>query len=102
MPVAVLKQDVDDFEAQRRPPKEYNDLRLGWLERRRILQRSGAKEDEIRQAFESAQKVRKQRQRTSSAWRLQLAKAEEVQQRICHSLAKKFHPKQFTKLKTKY
>jgi hypothetical protein len=96
----VTKHSVDECENRRRERRREDELRLSWLERRRILRRNGASEDDISEALERAHKVRKQREKTMSTWRSKLDKVEEVQQSIFRSLGRTFHPKEA--LKTKY
>lgn len=99
-PVKQVRQPIDSFEAKRENQRRHDeDLRLGWLDRRRILRRLGATEEEISEALESSYRVRKHRQQTAS-WRSKFAKVEELQQSIRRSVGRTFHPK--ASLKTKY
>jgi len=100
-PVKQLRHQVDSFEDKRKDQRRHDEeLRMGWLDRRRILRKLGATEEEISEALESSYRVRKQRQQTAS-WRNKFAKVEELQQAIRRSVGRTFHPKR-AQMKTKY
>lgn len=101
-PIGEFKENIDIYEAKRKPRKEESDLRIGWLERRRILRKVGAEEEDIAAALKSSYEVRKQRIQTASPWRLKFARLEEIHESIGRSLSKTFHPKRWTKVVTKY
>ena len=88
--VKQVQQSIDAYETQRTERRHDDELRLGWLERRRILRRLGATEEELSEAAECAHKVRKQRQQTNS-WRSK--KMAELPRAIRRSLGRTFHPK---------
>ena len=88
--VKQVQQSIDAYETQRTERRHDDELRLGWLERRRILRRLGATEEELSEAAERAHKVRKQRQQTNS-WRSKTMA--ELQRAIRRSLGRTFHPK---------
>ena len=91
--------DIDDFEEDRLPDRFYDEqLRLGWLDRRCKLKRSGFSEEELKIAVEVSGKLRRQRERTfrsMSDERLELA-----QEALFRKLRRGFGPKKV--LTTKY
>lgn len=72
----MLKQDLNDYEEKRIPRRTGLNLRMGGLDRRRILLRLGVEEADILAAAQNAHKVRVQRQQSVGPWRLSILKLE--------------------------
>jgi hypothetical protein len=92
------REKLDDFEEKHKERRHDDELRLSWLERRRILRRCGVTEDEILESLESSFRVRRQRQQTLH-WR-KFDKVEELKQSVQRKLGRTIFPKK--KLATKY
>jgi hypothetical protein len=99
--VAILKQEIDDYEEKRKPRKSGMDLRLGWLDRRRLLLRLGTSEKEIADATEICYKLRVQREQTSSTWTRKLLRAEKGKESFLHKMTKSLFQKRSKEQTTK-
>ena len=98
-PVSEKTMELAAFEAKREACKNEDDLRLGWMVRRRMLRSLGFSDEEMEVAQKKAQKGRKQRESTVS--RLKFQSWAETQEKIVRRLGRTFHPK-VNALTTKY
>jgi hypothetical protein len=89
---------VDYYEQNRLKARSDYDLRVGGIDRRRLLRSSGESDEQIRQAQRESRAVRQQREKTLS--RLANEKLEEFQELIARKVGYIFQSKKV--LKTKY
>ena len=90
-PYREVEISVDEYESRRPSRRKTEDLRLGWIERRRMLLRSGYSEDDLEAARKSAKAVRRQRERTASTHPL-VEVVEAAQQSLFRKLGRTVSP----------
>ena len=78
---------VDEYEKHRRAHRSEDELRMNWVDRRRLLTSSGFTEDELAKAQDASRKVRQQRERTAKPSTLQISR------KILKRIGRTFHPK---------
>jgi hypothetical protein len=97
-PIEEVTFSVDYYEQNRLKSRSDYDLRVGGIDRRRLLRSSGESDEHIRVAQRESRAVRQQREKTLS--RLANEKLEEFQELITRKVGYIFHSK--VVLKTKY
>jgi hypothetical protein len=63
-----ITEPIDKLESFREHKRKdsVDELRISWIERRRLLRRVGYSDEELRKAEQESEKIRKQRERTTS------------------------------------
>jgi len=99
-PCKEVQITIDEFEAQRKSRRSSENLRIIWVERRRLLRNLGFSDAELMEATAASRKTRFQRSRTNA--RAKHERMDLFKERIFRKVGRTIWPRPETVLETKY